>query len=150
MDILVAKTYQGLPVVGEPYDKNGKTYCKVLLKNKSEKEVRVYTEKEYKRMYPDITLTETKKPVKGILGFKDDYILIFKGKVKENEEWFERNNPRYHVLFGWYVPSDETVPVLPEGVMAVVLPWSSVGDKDGNLLSNDEVLKGIARAKKGY
>ena len=29
MELYVAKSYQGLPVVEEPYKKGGKTYCKV-------------------------------------------------------------------------------------------------------------------------
>lgn len=52
MEILVAKSYQGLPVVEEPYVKSGKTYCKVKMKSGSVKEVRTYTQKEYDKMYP--------------------------------------------------------------------------------------------------
>ena len=53
MEILVAKSYQGLPIVEEPYVKSGKTYCKVKTKSGSVKEVRTYTQKEYDKMYPE-------------------------------------------------------------------------------------------------
>ena len=40
MELYVAKSYQGLPVVEEPYKKGGKTYCKVKMKSGAAKEVR--------------------------------------------------------------------------------------------------------------
>ena len=52
MELYVAKSYQGLPVVEEPYKKGGKTYCKVKMKSGTAKEVRVYSQKEYEKMYP--------------------------------------------------------------------------------------------------
>lgn len=39
MEIYVAKSYQGLPIVEEPYEKSGKSYCKVRLKSGNLKEV---------------------------------------------------------------------------------------------------------------
>ena len=51
-EIYVAKSYQGLPIAEAPYEKNKKLYCKVQMKNGSLKEVRVYTQKEYEKMYP--------------------------------------------------------------------------------------------------
>ena len=38
MEIYVAKSYQGLPIVEEPYEKNKKMYCKVRMKSGSIKE----------------------------------------------------------------------------------------------------------------
>ena len=70
MEILVAKSYQGLPVVEEPYVKSGKTYCKVRTPKGVLKEVRVYSQKEYEKMDP---APEPKwKPQRELLGFGED------------------------------------------------------------------------------
>ena len=42
MEIYVAKSYQGLPIVEEPYEKNKKMYCKVRMKSGSIKEIFFY------------------------------------------------------------------------------------------------------------
>ena len=145
MDIYVAKSYQDLPIVEEPYIKSGKSYCKVRLKSGSIKEVRVYTEKEYEKMYP---LPKPKwAPQRKMLGFGDEgYIIIFNGADKY-EEYFNKTNACYHRIWGWYVPSNETVPVLPEGVSAVVLPWENVGGENGELYPEDDVIAGVRKAK---
>lgn len=145
MDIYVAKSYQGLPIVEEPYIKSGKSYCKVRLKSGNLKEVRVYTEREYEKMYP---LPKPKwAPQRKMLGFGDEgYIIIFTGADK-HEEYFNKSNARYHRIWGWYVPSNETVPILPEGVAAVVLPWSNVGGENGELYSEDDVIMGVRKAR---
>ena len=39
--IFVAKSYEGLEKIGEPYLKSGRSYIKVLTKTGQEKEVRV-------------------------------------------------------------------------------------------------------------
>ena len=76
MEILVAKSYQNLPVVREPYSESGKLYCDVKMKSGSVKKVRVYSQKEYEKMYP---APEPKwKPQRELLGFGEDgFILIF-------------------------------------------------------------------------
>ena len=145
MDIYVAKSYQGLPIVEEPYEKSGKAYCKVRMKSGSIKEVRVYTEKEYEKMYP---LPKPKwAQQRKMLGFGEEgYIIIFNGADKY-EEYFDKTNACYHRIWGWYVPSNETVPVLPEGVSAVVLPWDNVGGEDGELYPEDDVIMGVRKAR---
>lgn len=145
MEIYVAKSYQGLPIVEEPYTKSGKAYCKVRLKSGKLKEVRVYTEKEYEKIYP---LPKPKwAPQRKMLGFGDEgYIIIFKGADKY-EEYFGNSNARYSRFWGWYVPSNETVPVLPDGVSAVVLPWENVGGEDGELYPEDDVIMGVRKAR---
>lgn len=139
MEILVAKTYQGLPVVQEPYEKNKKMYCKVRLKSGSEKEVRVYSQKEYEKMYP--APPAKWKPQRELLGFGEEgYILIFNNKP-EFEEFYEKGPFRYSRYMGWYLPSSETVPVLPAGVVPKVLTWETVGGADGELIAEDKLVK---------
>lgn len=141
MEIYVAKSYQGLPIVADSYEKNKKMYCKVRLKSGAEKEVRVYSEKEYEKMYP--TPAPKWKSQHDMLGFGDadaNYILIFNNKP-EFEEFYEKGPFRYHRVFGWYLPSSETVPVLPAGCIPCILPWEAVGQADGELKEEKQLIK---------
>ena len=139
MEILVAKTYQGLPVVQEPYEKNKKMYCKVRLKSGSEKEVRVYSQKEYEKMYP--APPAKWKPQRELLGFGEDgFILIFNNKP-EFEEFYEKGPFRYHRIFGWYLPGNEIVPALLPGIVPKVLSWEIVGGNDGELIEEVALTK---------
>ena len=144
-EIFVAKSYIGLPFIGEPYIKNKKRYVKVQLKSGKEKEIRIYDSAEYEKMYP--MPKPTWAPQRNMLGFGDEgYIIIFKGADKY-EEYFGNSSARYCRFWGWYIPSNETVPVLPEGVSAVVLPWDNVGGEDGELYPEDDVIIGVRKAR---
>ena len=139
MDILVAKTYQGLPVVQETYEKNKKMYCKVRMKSGSDKEVRVYSQKEYDKMYP--APAPKWKPQREMLGFGEDgFILIFNNKP-EFEEFYEKGPFRYHRVFGWYLPGNEIVPALLPGIVPKVLSWEVVGRDDGELIEETALVK---------
>ena len=143
MEILVAKTYQGLEVIESPYEKNKKMYCKVRTKKGEAKEVRVYNQKEYEKMYP---APEPKwKPQRELLGFGEDgYILVFNNKP-EFEEFYAKGPMRYHRVFGWYMPSGETVPILPEGCYPLVLKWETVGGENGELFEENKLMKEFAK-----
>lgn len=139
MDVLVAKTYQGLPVVQEPYEKNKKMYCKVRMKSGSDKEVRVYSQKEYDKMYP--APAPKWKPQRDMLGFGEDgFILVF-NNAPEFEEFYERGPFRFHRVFGWYLPGNEIVPALLPGIVPKVLSWEVVGRDDGELIEETALVK---------
>ena len=129
-------------------------YIKLKNPKGTEKEVRAYTETEYRRLYKETSLAKDAIPsvqikaptgpiVKNVLGFQEGYIWIFKGDLERAEYWFEQTPEcRYHVTFGWYVISTESIPFnIPSCIESVQLPWEKVGNTDGTLLP-----KGIIEA----
>lgn len=126
---MVAKSYAGLEVVGEPYEKNKKKYVKVK-SGGSLKEVRWYSDAEYARMYPD-EVAKSKWNAKKAFGFDKGYITIFGNSAGEDDEWFAASKARYSVKFGWYFVSQDEVPELPTYAVPKQLEWDRVGNYDG-------------------
>lgn len=138
---MVAKSYQNLEQVGEPYESNGRMYVKVRTNSGALKQVRFYTEYEYKRMYPSEKITEKFKNHKQTLGFDNGYITIFKGNTYNHKEWFKASTARYSRYWGWYFVSTENLPKdLPEDVEAIRLPWELIAPND-EVLPEDQVKK---------
>lgn len=133
---MVAKSYQKMKQLGEPFKDKGKMYVKVITEKGNEKTVRWYDENEYAKMYPDEKKDRTKdpyyKPQKYVLGFDKGYITIFRGYKEEiHEEWFRQSICRYARWWGWYVISTEEVPKdLPSGVEPVKLFWDPMGNEE--------------------
>lgn len=144
---MVAKSFQNLPIVEEPYEVNGKMYCKVRKKTGTIQQVRWYTESEYAKLYPEAKITAADRstdpyyrPQKDVLGFIDGYITIFKGETYPALEWFKASPARYTRYWGWYFPSDIEIPEdLPEGVEPIRLNWTDVGNDEGRLLPEDQI-----------
>lgn len=114
------------------------------MKSGSIKKVRVYSQKEYDKMYP-ASAGPKWKPQKEMLGFgEEEYILVFNNKP-EFEKFYEEGPFRYHRVFGWYLPSGETVPILPEGCYPLVLRWDVVGGADGELFEKKKLMKEFAK-----
>jgi hypothetical protein len=150
----VAKSYQEWEKLTDAYESNGRMYIKLKNPKGAEKEVRAYTETEYKRLYkeapcgldatPSVQIKVPTGPVvKDILGFQEGYIWIFKGDLENAEYWFEKTPEcRFHVTFGWYIVSTDSIPFdIPSCIESVQLPWEKVGNTDGTLLP-----KGIIEA----
>ena len=139
----VAKSYIGLEVLTEPYEKNGRQYVEVKLKSGKNKEVRWYTDAEFEKMYPDTNVVKpTNDSIKKALGFQEGYITIFKGDQESNNDWFKWSNARWARYWGWYVVSTEEVPEqLPFGIEPVKLYWKDVAaiDGSGELKPEDKV-----------
>ena len=139
---LVAKSYEKLEQLTEPYEVNGKMYVKVRMKNGQPKQVRAYSEKEYAKYNPEVKIIKPAKSRRDSLGFGEaGYIWIFKGETYENLEWFRASPCRYTRVWGWYLPSNEEMPSpLPANIEPIKLEWDDVS-LDGQLISEDEMTK---------
>ena len=140
--ILVAKSYQGLPFVSEPYEMNGKEYIKVRMKNGTIKQVRSYSEKEYAKYNPEVKIIKPAKSRRDILGFGEKgFIWLFKGETYANLDWFRASPCRYTRVWGWYLPSDIEMPdPIPVDVEPVKLEWADVS-LDEQLIPEDQIVK---------
>ena len=142
----VAKSYQNLKQLSEPYEHNGKMYVTIETKSGHCKDVRWYNDKEYAKMYPDAVPEDKSKdpyykPQKLVLGFDKGYITIFKGVKPAHEEFFERSVCRLAKWWGWYLPSTmELNEELPLGVQPVRLYWDGMGDERDWLKDEKTVL----------
>lgn len=148
MNALVAKSYQGLEQICEPYTVNGRMYVKVRTKSGAEKQVRAYSEKEFAKLYPTATVTEAQssstKSLKEVLGFTKGYITIFAGETYAALEWFRYSPARFHKLFGWYFTSTEELPQdVPSCIEPKQLLWAKVAKDDNTLLPDAAVLAAV-------
>lgn len=135
---MVAKSYQNYPLVGEPYLVNGRMYVKVNT-GKTVRQVRWYTENEYRSMYGESATQEAKKSQKEVLGFAEGYIIIFKGETFDHKEELREAGATYTRLWGWSIAGGKEVPEI-NGLEPVRLDWSLVGGEDGKCY-NEEVIK---------
>lgn len=145
-EIYVAKSYEGLEKVGEPYIINGKKYIKVR-KGLTEKQVRVYTKAEYDSMYAQKADGPSTVRVnqKEVMGFGKGPIMIFKGDPSIDNEYFLLNPAyRYNCYWGWYVISGTAVPSdLPSEYTPIPLWWEEVGEGK-HLKSKEEIQSKVA------
>lgn len=143
----VAKSYQGLNIVKEPYCINGKMYVQVEMKNGASKQVRWYSDREYEKYYgtkPEPQNDPFYKTQKEVLGFEKGYITIFKGDTYLAKDWFKEQGARYTRFWGWYFLSTMEVPTeLPEGIEAIRLDWNLVGTDEDVLKPDDQVQKAV-------
>ena len=143
---MVAKSYQKMKQLGEPFKDKDKMYVKVITEKGNEKTVRWYSDIEYAKMYPDEKKDRTKdpyyKPQKYVLGFEKGYITIFRGIKEEHEEWFKQSICNFTRWWGWSVPSTKEVPKdLPSGVEPVKLYWEPMDNGNEWLKDEKEVIK---------
>lgn len=143
---MVAKSFQKYEIVGEPYERSNRSYVKVKMNTGSLREVRWYTEAEYKRMYPNDTSISNHsndpfyKSQKDTLGFENGYITIFKGDTYDYKDWFKEHGARYTKFWGWSFGSFAPVPdVLPANLTPIRLDWELVGD--GDTLKSEDAIK---------
>lgn len=144
---MVAKSYQELEKLSEPYESNGKMYIKVRLKSGKEKEVRWYEEKEYSRMYNKVSTSSldiVDVSQKDALGFTEGYITVLKGDTIPWIDWLKEHKGRFNPMFGWYFPSSQEVPKLPEGIKPVEIKWDLISKDNNQPLNIDETISRIS------
>ena len=146
----VARSYQSLEQIGEPYISNGKQYINLRFKNGNVKPARWYSDSEYKKLYGEPAVSSSTdpyyKPQKDVLGFSQGFVWIFEPSVGMNTEdkWLMQSSARYHRLYGWYFISDEPLPSdLPFGYNPIKMPWEVVGLPNGELKSETKVETAI-------
>lgn len=138
---MVAKSYQNLEIVKQPYMANDRMYVDVKTEKGAIKSVRWYSEKEYAKYYGETPEYKVFKPQKEVLGFVNGFITIFKGNTYDCKDWFKEHGAVYRKWWGWSFASDQEIPEkIPEGVEAIRLDWDSVGNEDGKL-KNDDAIK---------
>lgn len=146
---MVAKSYQGLELVAEPYAVNGRMYVKVKTQSGTVRQVRWYNAAEYKKMYPDAVVDHSEDPYwrsqKDVLGFGAGFITIFTGdNTYEHKEWFREIGCTYRKFWGWALAGDKEVPaILPAGITAIRLDWDLVGKEDETLKTDEAVRKAV-------
>lgn len=143
MAALVAKSYQDLEQLCDPYEMNGKMYVKVRMRNGSAKVVRAYDEKEYQKYNPEVKVVQKAKSQRETFGFGEQgFIWLFKGDTYAALDWFRIQPTRYAEFLGWYLPSDIEMPLpLPINVEPVRLFWDKVCDEDGEHFRDKEEIK---------
>ena len=142
--LLVAKSYANWVAAGAVYEKNKKQYIEVQNpKTGIVKTVRVYSEAEYKRLYPEAKIIKSVCNQRKILGFKEPgYITVVKGKTIPHEKWLFEHGATYTRFWGWSFASDVPVPQdLPEGLTTFELDWIMVGRDTGELKNEVEITK---------
>ena len=130
---MVAKTYQNYEKIGEPFQKSNKMYINVRLNSGKIKAVRVYTPKEYEKLYPGdkkaVAEAKERKTQREVLGFGEKgYIYLYEGDTM----YIEHNTPaRECVWWGWYYP--DLIPDLPQNIRVYTLNWDAVGNPNGSV-----------------
>lgn len=142
---MVAKSYQNLPIICDPYKIGTRLYVKVRKNNGETVQCRWYTDAEYKKYYGDAALEVAKQSQKEAFGFHDGFITIIKGDSYPYKDYLKAEGAKYSKLWGWYFASDLELPPLADSLEAVRLDWNLVGQEDGLLKSESIVAAEVAK-----
>lgn len=136
----VAKSYQNLKQLCEPYEINGRMYVKVETAKGGSRQVRWYSDYEYAKLYGEKTPTpKVIRTQRQVLGFEHGYITLLKGDTYNLRDWLKSIGARYTRWWGWYIQSTDTVPeTIPAGIDTVKLEWKNICAPDGENLANED------------
>ena len=142
----VAKSYEKMELIGDPFQENGRMYIYVSAP-KGQKKVRWYSDAEYQRMYPNAIIEHDIMDfnAKHMFGFEETgYITLYKGD--DVEEWAneDRTHIYYNLTFGFYTPGRFPLPHLNIGIKPVRLMWEDVVAHDDRMKPHSEVQKIVA------
>ncbi len=141
----VAPSFQKYPTYGDPYEKNGRMYIRIVYPDGHHREVRWYDE-EPAAGPSKVSLGKKIRSTKEVLGFSEGYITIFKGDTYPLLDWFRMSTARYHNFWGWYFVSDEELPEIPAGVTPVQLKWEDIAIVDEDTLKSETLIKEAVEA----
>lgn len=143
---MVAKTFQNLPQVGEPFESGGKMYVNVQSKNGNLRRVRWYEVDEYMKMYPETNradIDEYYKSMKYTICGAGGFVWVLEGDLASYLDILQMNsNTRYHTHFGWYVRSDVedyVLDALKEFCVPHKLYWDEVAVDENTLKDKKNV-----------
>ena len=143
----VAKTYEKMELIGEPFQENGRMYIYVSAP-KGQKKVRWYSDAEYRRMYPNAVVVHDVMNfnAKHVFGFEETgYITIYKGENVEEWANADRTNIYFNCTFGFYTPGRLQLPHLKNGIESIKLMWEDVVDHDDRMKPHEVVQKIVAK-----
>ena len=149
---MVAKSFQGLPIVGEVYTVGKNSYINVLTKKGVEKRVRWYTVDEYCKLYPDADRKQIMrendpywKPLKEVLMGTAGFVWVLEGDPTPYlEELRASKYIWYNNWFGWYIKGEEDESIVDaarEWFVLHRLDWGEVSIDDDTLTSTDVISK---------
>lgn len=142
---MVAKSYQNLPILCDPYQIGTRMYVKVRKSNGDTAQVRWYSEAEYKKYYGEAAVEVAKQSQKEAFGFNDGFITIIKGDSYPYKDYLKAAGAKYSKLWGWYFESNWELPALAEGLEAVRLDWDLIGQEDGLLKAESIIAAEVAK-----
>lgn len=140
----VAPSFQKYPLYGEPYEKNGRQYIKIVYPDGHHREVRWYEKEPPKSKSSEAAILNRLRThnLKKALGFTNGYITIFKGDIDSLIDWFhEEPKCRYHNFWGWYIVSTDELPQIPAGLEPIQLKWENVAFVDEEQLRSESEIR---------
>lgn len=143
----VARSYESLRQVGEPFEENKRMYIYVITKKGEQKKVRWYTDSQRASQDKAAGRVATVDPMdfnaRHAFGFgPDGYITLYKGPNSVIDEWrygLECGTVRYNLTFQYYSPSKYVIEELPAGITAVKLAWNQVCKDETRMRSHEEI-----------
>ncbi len=147
----VAPSFKGFPQVSEPFIKKGKNYIKVKNeKTGTIREVRLYSEEEFSKLFLKKKKDEGFKNLKKCRGFSTGPITVIRGNKQEDEYWLGKSNARLAEGIGWYFISTESIPLdIPKHFNLIELTWEEFKDGDNSHMKSPEELAKIISEKEG-
>ena len=144
----VAPSFAKYEIIGEPFLKSGKNYVRARNPDSGkERDIRVYTDDEYKKQYPDAKKEAKDKPftmMKHARGFDKGPILVIRRNRPEDEPWLRASVARYAMGIGWYIASEDTFPDdAPKNFKYLLLSFDEFKDGDDYHMKKPEDLEKI-------
>lgn len=147
--MFVAPSFKDFERVGEPFDKDGKQYIRVRNpKTGKERDVRYYTEKEFKKAYPK----EAAQPVPGLKkhnwGFDNGFVIAARGYSSADDEWLKNSGALWGLGLGYIFQDYTQIPAdIPPTIKFAYVEWEEVRDGDDDHIKPGREIDALIRAK---